>query len=674
MSKRNYNVFFNAHTVSGIVISVALYIIFFAGAFALFKNEIAIWEEGSPINNIDRTAIDYDKIISTLDCKYDLQGRNIDLNLNHNSDQIYAYLLATSDSLASKEARTIHYLAVDVDTSYTKTYAEQYNLGEFLYRLHFFQQIPYIGLYLAGFVALFFVFAIVTGTIVHWKKIIPNFTEFNPRVKLKRLWADAHTSLGIIGLPFQFIYGITGAYFALTLLVLLPANLLYNGDQQKLMNELHPEQKKYEWIKANKQQIPSLNKFVNASAEKWKGFNSKNIFIRNYGGSNMKYVLAGEISSKDNFVGTGRVVLDVFSGKITEIKEPETLNYIEGVQRTMSRLHYGDFGGFGAKIVYFILALITCFVIISGVLVWVESRNKKNIPMPKRIFTANVGHVYMAICLSMLPVIALSFLFVKITNGYFIDKQNIIYLFYISTWIIAIVYFRNLRNNYKTNKICLLIGGVLSLLIPIANGISSNNWIWNTFLNKQSEILLIDILWLFIGLASLWVYSKIKPFKQDQCTFARTPIDFNFKEEKLIQINIKNQIPMRTKIALLWIFLALGWVIHHVYGLFNIYYIEDLTMEGATGEAPVIHHIYRILFEGACMLFGLLTLEVSKKWFRLTTYTWAVIAAAYNAYHLVTAAIYESTNYSELFMLVIVAAASILLVKNIHIWNKSESN
>ena len=50
MSNRNYNVFFNTHTVSGIVISIALYVIFFAGAFALFKGEIQIWEEGKTLS------------------------------------------------------------------------------------------------------------------------------------------------------------------------------------------------------------------------------------------------------------------------------------------------------------------------------------------------------------------------------------------------------------------------------------------------------------------------------------------------------------------------------------------------------------------------------------------------------------------------------------------------
>ena len=41
--RRLHNVFFNTHTISGIVISVALYVIFLAGAFALFQNNINNW-------------------------------------------------------------------------------------------------------------------------------------------------------------------------------------------------------------------------------------------------------------------------------------------------------------------------------------------------------------------------------------------------------------------------------------------------------------------------------------------------------------------------------------------------------------------------------------------------------------------------------------------------------
>lgn len=77
-----------------------------------------------------------------------------------------------------------------------------------------FAQVPYpYGYYLSGFVAFFFLFAILTGIIVHWKKIVSNFYLFRPMAKLKTLWTDAHTALGVIGFPFQFVYAVTGAFF-----------------------------------------------------------------------------------------------------------------------------------------------------------------------------------------------------------------------------------------------------------------------------------------------------------------------------------------------------------------------------------------------------------------------------------------------------------------------------
>lgn len=44
LGKKNYNVLFHTHTVAGIVISFALFVIFYAGAFSLFRHEIAQWE------------------------------------------------------------------------------------------------------------------------------------------------------------------------------------------------------------------------------------------------------------------------------------------------------------------------------------------------------------------------------------------------------------------------------------------------------------------------------------------------------------------------------------------------------------------------------------------------------------------------------------------------------
>ena len=43
------------------------YIIFFAGAFALFKDEILVWEQGKAIKYVQRNEINYDSILEILD-------------------------------------------------------------------------------------------------------------------------------------------------------------------------------------------------------------------------------------------------------------------------------------------------------------------------------------------------------------------------------------------------------------------------------------------------------------------------------------------------------------------------------------------------------------------------------------------------------------------------------
>ena len=692
MKNRNYNVFFNLHTVSGIVISVALYIIFFAGAFALFKDEIEAWEEGKSQQHIARENIDFDTLLKNISKEKHLTGRDLRFYLDNTGNDIYLLSSAAKDTIGvPEEAKYQNYEAVNIQTAKTATYVEKYSLGEFLYRLHFFAQIPTFGVYLSGFVSLFFLFAIVTGVLVHWKKIISNFYQFNPKNALKRVWTDAHTALGVIGLPFQFIYAITGAYFCLSIFVLIPANFLYNGNQEKLMEDLRPDQKTYQWIENTTKKLPSVNQFVKKNSTLWDNFKPTFLLLKNYGGVNMKYELIGELNEKERFLSIGYISYDLESNQTTTLRNPNNVKYIDDVQQSMYRLHFGNFGGTLSKTIYFVLALITCFVIITGVLIWIEARNKKSMSLKQRLYTAKVGHIYIAFCLSLFPVIALFFLIVKLLpEAYQTQKMSILYTWFFIVWLVAIIYFRFKRNNYFTNKITLITGAILGFLIPLTNGILSNNWIWNTYQNKQFNILTIDLLWVSLSTIALFIYFKIKPEVKKQSAFSKHPIDFKnrkkllaeetaisiqkqFTNEDTYSSKTKNYIPMRTKIVILWIFLGIGWIVHHIYGLFNVYYNETLIMEGATGEAPLTHHIYRILFEGMCLSFGLLTLEISKKWFQITSMIWATIVALYNVYHLYEALMHEASNISEIFMLIVVVIASTFLCKNVYKWIKQTS-
>lgn len=683
MSKRNYNVFFNTHTVSGIVISVALYVIFFTGAFALFTDEIAQWERGTYLRHVSKSTIDYDSLLLTLAKDYELVGRDVIFRLRHEGEESLVSLLASKDSLASKEAMHNEYFSLNTTTHKRESYAEFYSLGEFLYRLHFFSQLPYIGIYLAGFVSFFFLFAIITGVIVHWKKILSNFYTFNPKLILKRVWTDAHTALGIIGLPFQLMYAITGAYLGLSILILLPANFLYNSDREKLLEDLRPQLKTYPWIAKTEREIPSVNDFVQANSNRWEHATIDRLTIKNYGGENMKFQLIVRQPETEHFLAEGRITVNAFTNEIEDVKAPQEEIYTENIQHSVGKLHFGVYGGYPLRAVYFILALITCFVIITGVLIWLEARNRKSIPIKKRLYTNRVGHIYMAICLSLFPVIAMSFVFIKLLpSTYHHQKQPILYAVFFISWLLLSLLLSLLRNNYKVNKITLFSGAILGFAVPIVNGFVSGNWIWITFTDQQYAILVIDVLWILLAITALIVAMKIKPSIQEKSALAKHPIDPKNskalpKKEERKQLPKSNQKhlktkPMRIKIAFLWVFIAIGFVFHHVYGLASVFFNESVFIEGSTGDTPFWVHQWRIILEGLALTFALLTLEMSKKWFRMLSFVWAIALGLFNMYHVITAVIHEASNVSEIFILILLVMANAFLLKEINVWRKLE--
>ena len=242
--KRNYHVFFHLHTVSGIVISTALFIIFFCGAFALIKDEITAWEKGKRVFQEEALNIDYDRAIDSIKvADYDLYGRDLRILVPDAKQEIYFQLSESQDSTITFKDDQVYYFYVDAHEYTLSAYYAFYSIGELIYRLHFFSQIPYVGIYLAGFVAFFFLLAIVSGVIIHWKKIVSNFYLFRPLAKVKTVWTDAHTALGVIGLPFQFVFALTSCFLCMSIFVLAPANLMYKGNPSQMMEEVRPMMK-----------------------------------------------------------------------------------------------------------------------------------------------------------------------------------------------------------------------------------------------------------------------------------------------------------------------------------------------------------------------------------------------------------------------------------------------
>lgn len=562
--KRTYNAFFNTHTVSGIVISVGLFVCFFAGAFALFMDEINHWQEAAPRESY-ATDIDYERVIAVVEQDgYKVDGRNFFVGLRRAVDnyiQVSSQPLkqesdstetAPSASAADSLAHANIYMKIDPKTYAIKArkYKEEAHLGTFLYHLHYFRQLPAVGIYLSGLVALFFTFALFTGIIVHWKKIVSNFFTFRLKSSIKNLWTDSHTALGVIGLPFQLMYAVTGSFFGLFIVLYLPFMMVvFDNDEEKMMALFRSGAVDDSEIPITGNQETGINQLVGRALKDIDESDIEyvNVQLSNYNEENAQMTVTIELDKAKHFLSSTNTTYRLADGVVLAHKPFDQNSYADSAITTLGKLHFAHFGGYLIKVVYFVLAMMTCFVIISGVMIWLVAREKKAYAH-KAKFNRNVGAIYLGACLGLYPAVALFFCLVKIlpldVDGRFEMMSNIFFLFWLAYTIYAFV----IKNNFKINQHAMFLAGALGIMIPVLNGMQTGIWFWRALPMGYTDTFLIDASWLFLGLITLIVAFKVKPVNKkkatDQDVFApleAIPIE---RKSKAVRPRIKEKEPV----------------------------------------------------------------------------------------------------------------------------------
>lgn len=172
--------------------------------------------------------------------------------------------------------------------------------------------------------------------------------------------------------------------------------------------------------------------------------------------------------------------------------------------------HFGSFGGYLVKGVYFLLALLTCFVIITGVMVWLIAREKKMYEH-KAKFNRNVGAIYLGACLVLYPAIALLFIVAKILPVDMESRFDLINYCFFGFWLAYTIYAAIIKKNYKIKKHALMLAGILGIVIPIINGLQTGLWFWKSLPNGYIDSFFIDVTWLSIGVITLVAALAAKP-------------------------------------------------------------------------------------------------------------------------------------------------------------------
>jgi len=504
--KQTFNILFHTHTVAGIVISFALFVIFYAGAWSLFRDDFSKWQNPY-LQEAFNTDFSYEKAIDTAQQTYNFDlHRGISIALPSRT-MPYFRVSGRAFNPDSSTYRVRAYINTH-DYSIHENINRQATASSTVYHLHYFDQIPEIGETLASLVALFFLFAIVTGLIIHWKNLFTKFYAFVTEGKWKTIWTNAHTVLGVIGLPFQLLYAITGAFFGVLTFAMAPSLFfVHNGDSRALSNERFPERQIQLDPRAPSAANITFSQALATLNERYPGLDMKFASLKNYGKADA--IITFRAQEDENMASRGRITMRMTDGAILYDYsiDPDNKPYTSTVSDLIRRWHFGEFGGLLLRITFFVLAMLTCLMLIAGILIWRQARDNKRYSYQQRLFHHRVTKVYLAICLSLWPAIGLIYLAEKVVPMDYAGRVALINQVFFGGWLLLTVmgcFWNSYARQYKRY---LVLGGLLAISLPIANGLTTGLWPWKAWPNFV-DIMSIDIALLIAGVTSLYVAFK----------------------------------------------------------------------------------------------------------------------------------------------------------------------
>lgn len=430
----------NAHGWVGLIISLPLFIVFWAGAITFFHPELDQWAK-LPYYSIDTEAkirgdyVDYNDLVEEqIKIHGVLPGERITLRFpNEKTPYMRMYFQVPvvseehpkkgkfSDELVEpvKVKKTFIDLLIDPYSGEVFTEHSPFELADFLYELHYNLQLPQ-GLYIVGVITLFFFVITITGVVVQLKKIVKNFFLYRKDQTTRSKMTDMHNVIGVISLPYAFLYAISGVILNLLILVQIPSALvLYKGDLNGITQDAgfytHKSEASGESIN-----MPDLKAFVDRlSQEHQAEITQLNIYA--YGDKNSVLQLRGLYNK--GFNKSFSRFYEVSSNSFPQsMNLPEDNVFSVGLQMLYS-MHFANYAGTDMRLIYFVLAIAFCGMIIAGNVLWVVKRQKKN-EYPKTLaFTrgATLGS-----CIGVITATALCFFLERSLPEALNEREHII--------------------------------------------------------------------------------------------------------------------------------------------------------------------------------------------------------------------------------------------------------
>jgi uncharacterized iron-regulated membrane protein len=487
-----------AHSWLGLIISGAIFVVFFAGSISLFRDEIEQWSmqphlaisegEKLPISQIVERAIE--------GVPFDPKEHLTLITPIDNRPYYEAYVDVHHEA---GEEDHVHFF-IDPNTGEKFGNIDGFKLADFIYDLHTDLNIP-AGTYVVGFITLFLFFAVVSGVFIHARKLVNNFFQYrsenNPRSKL----LDIHNVVGVMSLPFTLMYAFSGLIFNLVIIYQIAfAVFLYQGDKQALLNDGGYNIVKVEW--QNKAwETPDIDGMYNEITEKYQKA-PRIVRIYNYGDESA--VMHVFVTEKNSLTENYEIAYNLTDRSINFVRDADNPNVLRQGLYVITKLHFGDYAGVDLRILYFILGLGVCVLIVTGNLLWIEKRSKKRNQSPKTLSFVNNFTLWSTggVILST----AVAFLVDRLSPMQLVNRDDyMVYSFIFTLLVVAVLLVFN-HNKKSFLGWLLKVSGYIAIAVVVVDWVMFNKEIvtlWQqgvtTIIGTEIVLVIIATLLIFIG-------------------------------------------------------------------------------------------------------------------------------------------------------------------------------
>ncbi|WOT06531.1 PepSY-associated TM helix domain-containing protein [Shewanella youngdeokensis] len=240
------------------------------------------------------------------------------------------------------------------------------------------------GLAIVGIITMVMFIALITGVVIH-RKIFSDFFTFRPK-RGQLSWQDMHNVTGVVALPYHFVFIFSGLLLTVFLLNPWGVNSAMDGDKRsfrELSGGKHGLQMQYQPSPAL-QQLPvsqgmeatltSIYKQLQVEAPN--GLSA--IMVRQPGTDKQSFLVRGQKESNLAHGANARTWQFDSQGKLTSSAIPKVpQSDIVAFNNILEQMHQQLHAGPIARAVYFLGGLLGCIMIATGLIMWVQKREKR---------------------------------------------------------------------------------------------------------------------------------------------------------------------------------------------------------------------------------------------------------------------------------------------------------